>query len=145
MCRLSSLSLTAAVMLATLAAVPPARAGAGSDWRACNGRDVDDRIAACTRIIDQAGAKNPTMRTGAFNNRGIAYFSKGEFDRAIRDFDDVMRTNKDLYVKMFHALLKDGVYLPPSAFEVSFLSVAHTDAVVGRALGLWKQVVKQLA
>ena len=49
MCRLSSLSLTAAVVLTTLAAVPPARAGAGSDWRACNGRDVDDRIAACTR------------------------------------------------------------------------------------------------
>jgi glutamate-1-semialdehyde 2,1-aminomutase len=66
-------------------------------------------------------------------------------DHAIHDFDDVMRTNKDLYVKMFHALMKEGVYLPPSAFEVSFLSIAHTDAVVDRALGIWKQVLKQLA
>lgn len=65
-------------------------------------------------------------------------------DHAIRDFDDVMRTNKDLYVKMFHALLNDSVYLPPSAFEVSFLSIAHTDALLDQALVAWKRALSQL-
>ncbi len=60
---------------------------------------------------------------------------------AIRDFDDVMRTEKDRYVKMFHALLNHGVYLPPSPFEVSFLSTAHTDALLDQALAVWKDVL----
>ncbi len=62
-------------------------------------------------------------------------------DHTIRDFDDVMRTDKDSYVQMFHALLKAGVYLPPSAFEVSFLSVAHTDELVDQVLAAWKQAL----
>ncbi len=31
------------------------------------------------------------------------------------------------YAEMFHCLLKAGIYLPPSPYEVSFLSTAHTD------------------
>ena len=66
-------------------------------------------------------------------------------DHAIRDFDDVMRTDKDRYVQLFHALLKAGVYLPPSAFEVSFLSVAHTDELVDQALAAGKDALANLA
>ncbi|HMP77352.1 MAG TPA: glutamate-1-semialdehyde 2,1-aminomutase [Kiritimatiellia bacterium] len=54
-------------------------------------------------------------------------------DRAPRDFDDVLATDKDAYVRMFHALLERGVYLPPSAFEVSFLSTAHDDEALAKA------------
>ncbi len=54
-------------------------------------------------------------------------------DRAPRDFDEVLATDKDAYVAMFHQLLRRGVYMPPSAFEVSFLSTAHDDAVLERA------------
>lgn len=91
MCKLASLSLSSAMMLALLADNAPAHARGGSDWRDCNGRDADARISACSRIIDESGGgRNSTMRAGAFNNRGIAYFSKGEFDRAIRDFDEAI-------------------------------------------------------
>ncbi|MGQ0681469.1 tetratricopeptide repeat protein [Bradyrhizobium sp.] len=85
---MTSLFLICAAALALLAG--PAKAQRGSDWRDCNGRDADARISACSRIIDKAGGRNSTMRAGAFNNRGIAYFSKGEFDRAIRDFDEAI-------------------------------------------------------
>lgn len=89
MCKLTSVFLSCAVALALFAG--PAQARSSSDWRDCNGRDVDARISACTRIIDETGARqNSTMRAGAFNNRGIAYFSKGEFERAIRDFDEAI-------------------------------------------------------
>ena len=53
--------------------------------------------------------------------------------RPPRDFDDVLATDKDAYVRMFHALLERGVYLPPSAFEVSFLSAAHDDDALTKA------------
>lgn len=110
MCKLTSLFLYPAVALALLAG--PAQARGGSDWRDCNGRDVDARISACSRIIDQAGSRsNSTMRASAFNNRGIAYFSKGEFDRAIRDFDEAIAAkpnNPVLYHNRGMALYNKG-------------------------------------
>jgi glutamate-1-semialdehyde 2,1-aminomutase len=52
----------------------------------------------------------------------------------IRSADGVVRTpagipvgHKERYGKLFHALLDAGFYLPPSAFEVGFLSAAHTE------------------
>ena len=34
------------------------------------------------------------------------------------------------YTAMYHPLLARGIYLAPSAFEVGFLSAAHSDADV---------------
>ncbi len=34
------------------------------------------------------------------------------------------------YAKMFHHLLKAGIYLPPSPYEVGFLSTAHDDTSI---------------
>ena len=34
----------------------------------------------------------------------------------------------------FHSMLKQGVYLPPSAFECWFTSAAHSDSDVDRVL-----------
>ena len=36
-------------------------------------------------------------------------------DAPVLDFDDAQRTDKALFARLFHALLKRGVYLPPSA------------------------------
>ncbi|HMP88944.1 MAG TPA: glutamate-1-semialdehyde 2,1-aminomutase [Kiritimatiellia bacterium] len=66
-------------------------------------------------------------------------------DHAVHDFDDVMRTNKDQYVKAFHALLRHGVYMPPSPFEVSFLSVAHTDEHISKTVAAWSAAFEELS
>jgi glutamate-1-semialdehyde 2,1-aminomutase len=51
--------------------------------------------------------------------------------RSTRDFPPGLREN---FPKFFHAALKEGVYLAPSAVEVGFLSWAHTDEVLAKAL-----------
>ncbi|MGA1194222.1 MAG: glutamate-1-semialdehyde 2,1-aminomutase [Kiritimatiellia bacterium] len=66
-------------------------------------------------------------------------------DFAVRDFDDVMRTEKDLYVKVFHALMKQGVYMPPSPYEVSFLSVAHTDEHIQKTIAAWEVALEDIS
>lgn len=93
------------------ASVAPASARGSSDWRDCNGRDLDGRISACSRILDQESRAGSTMRAGAFNNRAIAYFSKGDYERAIRDFDDAIATkpnNPLLYFNRGLALYNKG-------------------------------------
>jgi tetratricopeptide (TPR) repeat protein len=108
--KLTSVLLSSAIALALMAGAAQARGG--SDWRDCNGRDLDARISACSRIIDETGGRqNSTMRAGALNNRGIAYFAKGEFDRAIRDFDEAIAAkpnNPVLYHNRGMALYNKG-------------------------------------
>ena len=45
-------------------------------------------------------------------------------DHAVTDFDTAASANNDLFKKYFHAMLKRGIYLPPSAFESWFLNNA---------------------
>jgi glutamate-1-semialdehyde 2,1-aminomutase len=64
-------------------------------------------------------------------------------DKAPANFEDVMKTDKDQYVKLFHKLLARGVYLPPSPFEVCFLSTAHDDAVLEQTIKAWNEASKE--
>jgi glutamate-1-semialdehyde 2,1-aminomutase len=65
-------------------------------------------------------------------------------DFTVRDFDDVMRTEKDHYISVFHSLMKYGVYMPPSPFEVSFLSVAHTAEHIQKTIAAWESALEEL-
>ncbi len=45
-------------------------------------------------------------------------------DKPVMDFASAAAANNELFKKFFHAMLRRGVYLPPSAFETWFLSNA---------------------
>lgn len=53
----------------------------------CDRRDdPDDRLKACTALIDD-GAGNNVERARFFANRGFALWADSQFDRAGSDFD----------------------------------------------------------
>jgi glutamate-1-semialdehyde 2,1-aminomutase len=54
------------------------------------------------------------------------FFTTGE----VNDYQDAKRSDTALFMKVFHKLLENGIYLPPSQFETNFLSTAHTEAEV---------------
>jgi tetratricopeptide (TPR) repeat protein len=59
----------------------------------CAGADnapVDQRIAACTAVL-QSGAETPQSLALAFTNRGHAYRIKGDYPRALQDFNGAIR------------------------------------------------------
>ena len=43
-----------------------------------------------------------------------------------RSFAEVMQTDRAAFNRFFHAMLQEGVYFAPSAFEAGFVSAAHT-------------------
>ena len=45
---------------------------------------------------------------------------------AVNNFEDACNANADLFKKLFHGVLKRGVYFAPSAFEALFISNTHT-------------------
>ena len=51
-----------------------------------------------------------------------------------RSFDDVKRSDRELFGELHAAWLDAGVLWPPSQFETAFLSTAHSDADVDRTV-----------
>lgn len=56
--------------------------------------DANLAFDLCTRAI-QSGALSGTGLALTFNNRGNAYQSKGEYQRAIQDYDEALRIDPD--------------------------------------------------
>jgi tetratricopeptide (TPR) repeat protein len=53
------------------------------------GATIEQRIAACTKLIKSARA--PHDRAVAFNNRGGAFYYKGEVERAMADYEQAIK------------------------------------------------------
>jgi glutamate-1-semialdehyde 2,1-aminomutase len=52
---------------------------------------------------------------------------------AVRRPDRIPAGNSGWFGRFFHAAVERGVYLAPSAHEVGFVSMAHTDEVLAQA------------
>ena len=50
------------------------------------------------------------------------------------DWDTANKSNRELYGRFFHAMLKAGVCLAPSQFEAAFVSLAHNDEVIEQTI-----------
>ena len=64
-------------------------------------------------------------------------------DKILTSYDHVMKCNVPLFKKFFHAMRLEGIYLGPSAFEVGFVSTAHTQAVLDHTLTAVERIFKK--
>lgn len=65
-------------------------------------------------------------------------------DRPVIDFSSAASANNELFKKFFHAMLKRGVYLPPSAFESWFLCSALTKADIDFTVNAAKESLQEI-
>jgi glutamate-1-semialdehyde 2,1-aminomutase len=65
--------------------------------------------------------------------------------RPPRSYAEVMASNRDAFNRFFHAMLKEGVYFAPSAFEAGFVSAAHTAADIEATVAAARRVFAALA
>lgn len=61
------------------------------------------------------------------------------------DFATMMQCDKEKFNRFFHAMLDEGVYLAPSAFEAGFVSAQHDDAVIAETLAIAREAFKKIA
>ena len=65
------------------------------EWSQCSGAEgaiADVIISGCSTVI-QAGQGSPKQLATAFNNRGVVYKFKGEYDRALEDYNQAILRN----------------------------------------------------
>ena len=70
--------------------------------------------------LKSAGRKDPLVRIGSM----FCLFCRAEGGK-VRNLDEARKSDRERYAKLFHGLLKNGVYFPPSQFESCFLSATH--------------------
>jgi glutamate-1-semialdehyde 2,1-aminomutase len=59
--------------------------------------------------------------------------------KPLADFTDVSASDKKKFAAFFGRCVRRGLYIPPSAFEASFLSAAHSEAELQKTLEILKQ------
>lgn len=65
-------------------------------------------------------------------------------EHAVNDFADAASANNDLFKKYFHAMLDEGIYLPPSAFESWFLNNALTKKDIDYTIEATEESLKKM-
>jgi len=63
---------------------------------------------------------------------------------AITTYEQATQCDTEQFKRFFHLMLKEGVYLAPSAFEAGFLSTAHTDELIEKTLAAADKCFAQL-
>jgi glutamate-1-semialdehyde 2,1-aminomutase len=58
------------------------------------------------------------------------------------DWSTVKVADKDCYGRYFRAMLENGIYLAPSAFEAGFMSTVHTDADIEATVAAAEEAFK---
>ena len=90
-----------------------------------------EQLAARTRALSEG-------LTAAANASGIAFSAQsvggmfGVYFRASppASYAEVMQCDAPAFNRFFHAMLEEGIYFAPSAFEAGFVSAAHGDAEI---------------
>src|SRR5262245_57045723 len=74
----------------------PALAANTKDYSDCDQTDNDDlRIAACSRLI-KSGDLSTRSLSIAYNKRGAAWVGKGDYDKAMSDYNLAIKTDLKL-------------------------------------------------
>lgn len=61
------------------------------------------------------------------------------------DFDLAKKGDNDTFKRFFHAMLLEGIYLPPSAYEAFFISTAHQKKHFDKTVKAVEKALKKIA
>ena len=103
--------------------------------------------------IDRAAGRLESGIKEALGREGIAHqwhrmgsmFTLFFAHEAVTDAASARKADTQKYRRWFHALLKRGVYFPPSAFETCFVSLAHGNKEIDRTIRVFDQAAQEIA
>jgi len=62
----------------------------------------------------------------------------------VRNFDEAKKSNLDMFSAYYRRMFESGIYLPPSQFEVVFVSAAHVDADIDKTISTAQAALREL-
>lgn len=100
-------------------------------------RLANNLTSGLEQLANEAGIALSTHCVGGM----FGFFFSEESN--IQHFSQVSKCDVDRFKRFFHAMLDEGVYLAPSAYEAGFVSSAHTDESIDKTLSAAKKAFAQ--
>ena len=119
----------------TLSGNPVAVAAGLATLKAIDTPGFYERLAVTTRTLTEGLAAAARASGVAFSAQAVGGMF-GLYFRATppQNYAEVMQCDVPAFNRFFHAMLDQGIYFAPSAFEAGFVSSAHGDREIKRTL-----------
>jgi glutamate-1-semialdehyde 2,1-aminomutase len=98
---------------------------------------IGSLLAGMEQLAKEAGHDFATDHVGGMF--GI-YFAKN----TPKSLDDITKSDVEKFKRFFHAMLDEGVYLAPSAYEAGFLSIQHDASIIEIMLAATKKAFAKI-
>jgi glutamate-1-semialdehyde 2,1-aminomutase len=118
----------------TLSGNPVATAAGLATLRGCTSSVYDRLGSVAAQVSAEAHAALDAEGVPHVVQYAGSMFSVFFTAEPVRDYDAARRQDTDAFRAFFHAMLAQGVHLPPSAFEAWFVSAAHDEQAVERVV-----------
>lgn len=104
-------------------------------------KSIDEKTAylhkGMERVLKSAGVTHTINRTGSMISVHFA-------EQPVTDFDSAKEGDNETFKKFFHGLLKNGVYIAPSAYETWFITEALTYDDLDKTIEAVEKVAAEL-
>lgn len=100
---------------------------------------VEQLLSGMQQLADQSGIPFTTNRAGSM----FGFFFTRE--KHVTSYQQATQCNMEHFKRFYHEMLKQGVYLAPSAYEGGFMSAAHSEADIEQTLAAAKIAFAALA
>ncbi len=92
-----------------------------------NDKQLFERLEAKTKYLDEGIHKVLSQNNVSFTTNRVGSMISVHFDEnPVFDFETAKKGDNETFKKFFHGLLKEGVYIAPSAYESWFITDALT-------------------
>lgn len=65
-------------------------------------------------------------------------------DKEVIDYSTAKSSNTNIFKSYFRALLKRGIFIPPSQFEACFISYMHEDKYIANSINAMREALREL-
>jgi glutamate-1-semialdehyde 2,1-aminomutase len=105
--------------------------------------NLASKVAALVKgILQQAELAGIPMTANHVGGMFGLFFTEAD---QVSDFAGATACNQDRFKHFFHAMLEQGIYLAPSAYEAGFVSAAHSEADIQRTIEATSTALANLA
>jgi len=94
-------------------------------------------VEEAKKLAQKTGVKTHISRVGSMFT---LFFASQE----VIDYDTALKSDTVAFSRYFHLMLKGGIYLAPSQFEASFISLAHSQENLDKTLEVMTKTFKEL-
>jgi glutamate-1-semialdehyde 2,1-aminomutase len=130
----------------TLAGNPLAMSAGIATLKELNKPGLYEQVnALASRFVDglkgAIAAAKLSAQVNAHGSLATIFFAEAP----VRNYQDAKKSNTKRYARYFGEMLDRGIFLAPSQFEAAFVSMAHTDRDMDRAISAARESLQQMA